>query len=79
MTSMIYHWNPYRLKVVIIKTESIKDTHPMLPLLPINKLKTGRSDLEDVMPVGYTVVHDRDEIVYAARGNVSDNNQNTLS
>jgi outer membrane cobalamin receptor len=63
------------------KAESIKDAPSNVSVVTSEQIKNwGARDLNDVMRriAGYTVVYDRDEIVYAARGNVSDNNQKYL-
>jgi outer membrane receptor protein involved in Fe transport len=63
------------------KDESIRDAASNIVVVGQKQIKEwGSRDLNDVLRrvSGYTVVYDRDEIVYAARGNVSDNNQKYL-
>ena len=63
------------------KAESIKDAPSNVSVITDTQIKNwGLRDLNDVMRriAGYTVVYDRDEVTYAARGNVSDNNQKYL-
>ena len=63
------------------KAESLKDAPSNISVITQDQIENwGARSLDDVMRriAGFTVVHDRDEIVYASRGNVSDNNSKYL-
>lgn len=63
------------------KTEKSIDAPSNVTVLSAQVLKEwGSRDLKDVLKrvIGYQVIVDRDEWIFAARGNVSDNNQKYL-
>jgi len=63
------------------KAEGVKDAPSNITVITAKQIKEwGMRDLKDVMRriAGYYVVADRDEWVFAARGNVADNDQKYL-